>query len=80
MGRLDCKEPSHLALAALARVADRFITINDADCAAAVDWLATQGLPSTPSGAAGIAGLMAMAAQGQVSPDARVLTILTEEA
>ena len=31
MGRLDCKEPSHLALYCLAKEADFFMTLSDAE-------------------------------------------------
>jgi diaminopropionate ammonia-lyase len=57
MGRLDCKEPSHLALKYLAREADVFVTISDAEAAETVAWLAGHGLATTASGAAGIAAL-----------------------
>jgi diaminopropionate ammonia-lyase len=57
MGRLDCKEPSHLALKYLAREANTFMVISDAEAQAAVDTLAQAGIASTPSGVAGFAGL-----------------------
>ncbi len=57
MGRLDCKSPSLIALKGLARDADHFVTISDAQAEAALADLATQGLASTASGAAGVAGL-----------------------
>ena len=37
MGRLDCKEPSHLALKYLAREADFFVTVSDSEAAETVD-------------------------------------------
>lgn len=57
MGRLDCKEPSHLALAELARNADAFVTISEEEASETVDFLAAAGLPTTPSGAAGVSAL-----------------------
>lgn len=57
MGRLDCKEPSHLALAELAREADCFVTISDEACAASVALLERFGIATTPSGAAGFSAL-----------------------
>lgn len=57
MGRLDCKEPSLLALDELARAADHFVTISDAEVDEAVDLLRTHGIDTTPSGAAGVAAL-----------------------
>ncbi|GAA0786091.1 pyridoxal-phosphate dependent enzyme [Roseibium denhamense] len=58
MGRLDCKEPSHLALKYLAREANGFALISDDEASQAVDWLAGHGLKTTPSGGAGIAGVL----------------------
>lgn len=82
MGRLDCKEPSHLALAYLAREADAFMTITDAQAAETVGWLAERGLPTTPSGAAGVAGLHHADASVRtalgVGPESRVLAYLSE--
>jgi len=58
MGRLDCKDASHVALEYLAREADAFVTISDAEADAAVARLAEFELESSPSGAAGLAALM----------------------
>ena len=76
MGRLDCKTPSMVALAGLARDADLFVTISETEAANAVAVLAQNGLASTPSGAAGIAALLA--GLPQVGADAHVLAILSE--
>lgn len=57
MGRLDCKEPSHLALGELAREADHLVTVTDLEVASTVDLLATHGIATTPSGAAGVAAV-----------------------
>ena len=57
MGRLDCKEPSHLALKFLAEEADFFVTVSDGEAEATVALLADAGLATTPSGAAGLAAL-----------------------
>lgn len=81
MGRLDCKEPSHVALASLARDADCFLTISEAEAASAAERLSVAGMPTTPSGAAGLAGILAYAQnQGGIDADARVLAIITEAA
>ncbi|WP_428647138.1 diaminopropionate ammonia-lyase [Roseibium sp.] len=81
MGRLDCKEPSHLALKYLAREADHFVTISDAEAEETVALLAKEGLATTPSGAAGLAALHHAGdlrdAVG-LGPDARVLCYLSE--
>ena len=76
MGRLDCKVPSLIALKGLARDADAFVTISDAEAEAVLDDLAARGLASTPSGAAGVAALRGL----DLPKDARVLCILSEEA
>ncbi|MEO1722213.1 MAG: pyridoxal-phosphate dependent enzyme [Pseudomonadota bacterium] len=81
MGRLDCKEPSHLALACLAREADDFVTVGERAAAETVDWLAGQGIATTPSGAAGVVALR-HAGQAQTAlglgPDSRVLVWISE--
>lgn len=84
MGRLDCKEPSLIALKGLARDADNFLQISEAEGAAGAQVCASAGLDTTPSGAAGISALLA-AAGGKapalgLGPQARVLCILSEEA
>lgn len=76
MGRLDCKTPSLIALKGLARDADTFVTIRDAQADAVLPQLAAQGLATTQSGAAGLAALGEMG----LKADARVLCILSEEA
>ncbi|MDK3018307.1 pyridoxal-phosphate dependent enzyme [Pseudodonghicola flavimaris] len=88
MGRLDCKEPSLIALKGLARDADAFMTISEAEGQAGADLAAEAGLPSTPSGAAGLAGLLAqvtaesaaekIAGGDAPGPQSRVLLILSE--
>lgn len=78
MGRLDCKEPSHLALKALARDADAFLTLDDEFVAAEICQLKAYGLETSPSGGAGFAATVAMAKE--LGPDARVLVILSEGA
>ena len=59
MGRLDCKEPSLIALKGLSRDADVFATITEDEARTGADICADIGLASTPSGAAGIAALLA---------------------
>jgi diaminopropionate ammonia-lyase len=75
MGRLDCKTPSLIALNGLARDADVFLTIPEHAALRAARLLADHGLRTTPSGAAGIAALLAGL---DLPPDARVLAILSE--
>jgi len=76
MGRLDCKAPSLIALRGLARDADLFVTISDAEAEAVLSDLAGRGLATTSSGAAGVAAMRLMG----LDADARVLCILSEEA
>lgn len=76
MGRLDCKTPSQIALAGLARDADTFVTISEEEAEAALPRLAELGLASTPSGAAGLAALLS--GLPMIGHDARVLAILSE--
>lgn len=59
MGRLDCKEPSLIALKGLARDADFFLTVSDTLASETVDRLERHGIHSTPSGVGGLAGLFA---------------------
>ena len=76
MGRLDCKSPSERAFQILRRSADRFLTISDQDAEAATALLAAHGVETTPSGAAGLAGLIA----ADLRPDAAPLIVITERA
>lgn len=81
MGRLDCKEPSHLALKYLAREANVFLTISDDEAIAAVDALREHGIDTTPSGAAGLAALLVSAPYRDalaLTPESRVLIYLSE--
>ena len=81
MGRLDCKEPSHLALKYLAKEADGFITISEAEARASVKDLQAHGLAASPSAVAGYAGICC--AEGKrgaldLTPDSRILIYLSE--
>ena len=81
MGRLDCKEPSHLALAELAREADYFATLSDEACAASVALLERSGIATTPSGAAGFSALHQLDPQRHtlgMHADSEVLAFITE--
>ncbi len=78
MGRLDCKEPSLIALKSLARDANDFMVISEAEGETGAQRAAHLGMTSTPSGAAGLAGLIT--AEGELGLDrtARILLILSE--
>ncbi|OSQ52674.1 pyridoxal-phosphate dependent enzyme [Marivita geojedonensis] len=83
MGRLDCKEPSLIALKGLSRDADDFMLITESEGATGSAACAEAGLPTSPSGAAGYAGLLAARdsfdALG-LSDQSRVLVVLSEQA
>ena len=80
MGRLDCKEPSLIALNGLARDADVFVTLDDAEVEAQLPQLAAKGLATTPSGGAGLAAAMIADVRNAVGigPGARILTFISE--
>lgn len=82
MGRLDCKEPSLIALKSLARDADLFTTISEAEAAQAMPVLDQAGLTTTPSGGAGLAALFCDGAASGfgLTAASRVLCILSEVA
>lgn len=83
MGRLDCKEPSLIALAGLARDADSFATVSEEEAAKTVSRLAAQGIATTPSGSAGIAGALNAGPHRNalgLGPTSRILTFLSEGA
>lgn len=75
MGRLDCKTASLLAFEVLRETADAFITISDEEAESAADSLAAMNVPATtPSGAAGFAGLLRL----NPPASARPLVVLSE--
>jgi len=82
MGRLDCKDPSHVALDFLAREADAFMTISDETAERTVASLAEQDLASSPSGAAGLVALLTLtnAQRDEVglTADSCALVVLSE--
>lgn len=86
LGRLDCKEPSTVAYELLARLADAFLLVSDAQAEAAAAELAHADAPVSACGAAGAAGLIAACADPEqrralaLDADARVLLIGTEAA
>jgi diaminopropionate ammonia-lyase len=75
MGRLDCKEASLIALKGLARDASAFMTISEAEALSVLNPLENLDLKTTPSGGAGLAGLLSLP---QLGREARVLCIVSE--
>ncbi len=83
MGRLDCKEPSLIALKGLGRDADIFMTLSEAEALEGTQICVDAGFASTPSGAAGVAGLLVAAREKAafgLDETSRVLAIFSEEA
>ncbi|MCF6322291.1 MAG: pyridoxal-phosphate dependent enzyme [Rhizobiaceae bacterium] len=83
MGRLDCKEPSHLALKYLAKEADYFTTISEKEASSAVNFLSEFGIDTSLSGAAGFAALICAdieKASFGLNQDSRILAYITEGA
>lgn len=78
MGRLDCKEPSLIALKGLARDADNFMLISDSVAREGLQKLAEIGLETTESGGAGM--IAAMTGAISLTAQDRVLCIISEEA
>lgn len=82
MGRLDCKMPSLIALKSLAWDADAYALISEAEGQAGAEAVRAAGLPSTPSGAAGVSALLALDDTQRLDlgldGDSTVLCILSE--
>ncbi len=80
MGRLDCKEPSLIALNGLARDADGFLTLTDDEVSAYLPQMKVAGLETTASGGAGIAAVMAPEVRHalEMTNEAKVLCFLSE--
>jgi diaminopropionate ammonia-lyase len=83
-GMLSCGEASALAMAVLRRHGARAVTVSERALAGATRLLREQGGPATtPSGAAGLAGLMSLLAAGSAASfgldaTSRVLILVTE--
>jgi diaminopropionate ammonia-lyase len=80
MGRLDCKEPSLIALNGLARDADDFLTLSDDEVSETLPALERAGIATSASGGAGVAAVLnadARVALG-IGADSKVLCFVTE--
>jgi diaminopropionate ammonia-lyase len=80
MGRLDCKDPSHIAVAVLAASDVQYIEVSDQAADDAAFTLDAIGYPTTPSGAAGYAGLLKWCGENEIISNFRPLIILGEAA
>jgi len=80
MGRLDCKEPSLIALNGLARDADHFLTLTDDEVTVHLPAMSAAGVATTASGGAGVAAVMNAEVRRTLGIDqsARVLCFLSE--
>lgn len=80
MGRLDCKEPSLIALKGLSHDADFFTLISEDEGSSSMKELTRHNLTTTPSGGAGISFLLACKnkAEFKIDETSRVLAFLSE--
>lgn len=78
MGRLDCKEPSIVAWAALERCGVSYATLSEAEGEAAARAVAEIGIATTPSGAAGYGALCKHVNDLPNGKDIRPLVIISE--
>ena len=86
MGRLDCKEPSHVSLKQLAKEADWFVTISDKQAQQTVDWLKdSYDFLATPSAVASLSAMHhsqngdALRSSLGIDANSTVLHIVTEQ-
>lgn len=80
MGRLDCKRASLLTFESLRQTADAFIQVSDEDAESSTNLLGRHGINSTPSGSAGLAGVIKALAQDLMPSDANCLIVVSEAA
>ena len=78
MGRLDCKEPSLIALAGLTRDADFFSLISEQEAFDTMPVLKDAGLETSTSGGAGLACLLNAKGEFGLDGSSRVLCFLSE--
>jgi diaminopropionate ammonia-lyase len=86
LNRLDCPTPSSTTWPVLRALASAFVGVENDVAAEAARLLAAEGLTTTPTGAAGLAGLLTLsAAPGAfdrlgLGAQSRVLIVVTEQA
>lgn len=78
MAGLNCGTPSALAWPVLAAGLDRAVAVTDAEAARALGGLAAYGIDAGPCGAAGLAGIRALARHDRLDQRATVLLVSTE--
>ena len=86
LNRLDCPSPSSTAWPVLRALASAFVAVENDIASEAAALLAGEGMATTPTGAAGLAGLLALYAvpdaldRLELTQDSRVLIVVTEQA
>jgi diaminopropionate ammonia-lyase len=80
MAGLNCATPSLIAWPLVSRGIDVYLAVPDQYIAGATRVLAADGIVAGECGAAGLAALTALSAETDLSPDSRVLLLLTEGA
>ncbi len=78
MGRLDCKVASLICLQVLMQSDVEYLTVTDEEAQLAVSKLTDSGFDTTPSGAAGFAGLLSYLSDNPLSEVIKPLVFLTE--
>ncbi len=86
LSRLDCPTPSSTTWPILRALASAFVGVENETAAEAAAMLVGEGLATTPTGAAGLAGLLALSRETGafdklgLGPQSRVLIVITEQA
>jgi diaminopropionate ammonia-lyase len=86
LNRLDCPTPSSSTWPMLRALASVFVGVESKTASEAASLLKQQGVPTTPTGAAGLAGLLALAREPGafeafgLGAASNVLIVLTEQA
>ena len=78
MQGLNCGTPSTDAYTFIKDRVDDFVAVGDLYARKAVKWLHRKGLPSSPTGSAGLACYLAAKKELKITSSSRVLLILTE--
>jgi len=85
LSRLDCPTPSSTTWPILGALAQCYAAVDDATATGAMRRLADAGLATTPTGAAGLAGLMALKGEPDgfarfgLSRDSKAMIVITEQ-
>jgi len=86
LSRMDCPTPSSLAWPVLGALASVFVGVDNETAAEAAALLKSHGLSTTPTGAAGLAGLLALSRESGafdrlgLNAESRALIVISEQA